>query len=287
MGMMRTNYSTFSAAYYSPEVNTTGLPLRVCDGALIPDTEILPTVNHDLYVIGDKISYNQNARLIIPRFADPVFEFAGFISVVFEQIQVEFNETLFVVRGTADLTLTDFRCWYGNTCVMVKTDIAPGIGLMVTDGVFAFNGIAVKRFSGMVTLLHCTIYDMRIAGIVVTSSDLGNIFEYGTHFFNVLHPFATQGGSGIYAPVSDIDITDQDVMTQFIAQGRTYPSACPACICNDTLGTSGSSTSCNNDVSTSDHIVRIFFVVLVALLVTIPVLVYVRLSKRKYNDTIQ
>lgn len=273
-----TNFTRFSDALAAAIANS--LPLIVCDQAKITANETIPTITSSVVITGELTPGSPFPYLTVENLQlDPIFviDAANGDVVLFENLQIDFKTTLFSIQGQAQLTLLNFKCWFGITCVQVSTLTTGSVppGLAGDTAVFMGNAIGILHNTGFVTCNHCTFYDSLVAAIL-TRNPAPNPFIYITlydhHYQNVLFPLAAQTAieQPLVAPElspSYVDMTDffacfdyqkPSSTEQLFGSAGCPPTttACPVC------------ASCQNTSSPTQIIFSIGLLLLIAFVIS-------------------
>lgn len=197
-----TNYTLLSKAMVAGMSNA--MTIIVCDEAIVQANEILPVINSSLSIMGVNPVGTEFAYLTITNLnLDSVFIVNASNSdlVIFENLNIVYEKTLFSVVGRSQLIVTNLKCWFGETCISVNTGTVglthPGV-IVDTVG-FIANDIGILWYNGYITCLHCTFYDSLVAAVLLRNlypTPTDYITMYDHHYINVADPSAQQTGPG-------------------------------------------------------------------------------------------
>lgn len=221
-----TNYTSLNEAITAAKTNNA--PVMVCDGAVVTANETIDTIDQGVHIIGDAPPGKRKAYLTFETESDDfvfTIDAGNGDLVVFENINIVYDNYLFLVKGQSQLTLTNFTCWFGLKCVTVVADTTGVIppGLVIESSAFMMNAYAIFHSSGHIRCTHCSFYDS-LTGAVITNNTAQNPFSfinmYDHHYINVLFPIGVQGlsTSVISAPTFSDEYVDS---TRFF-NSQTY-----------------------------------------------------------------
>lgn len=217
----RVNYTTWSDAYAAAVGNA--IPVRVCDQAQIGATETPPAITAPVVVIGD--TSPQRACWSVENLGLAEVFAVESPGVIFEDVQLYFNATLFAVRGAGHLTLTRSRLWFGQIGVDVATTGAPGTGLAGDHVKFMSVGYGVVTTAGEVECVDCWFINPRNASYVArTGAQLDVVVPLDNAFQDSAVPFGLQDAPG--APIFAAVVTTAYRDRNQILSCRNYPDSC-------------------------------------------------------------
>lgn len=194
-----TNYTTLDDAIGAACVNF--YIVYVCDQSAVGASETIRPITCPLHIMGTAqvgavFSYltieNTNTSTVVF-----LINTTSGASVVFENINIVSDHTLFSVVGESQLTLYNMRCWGGYKCVEVNTvtDSPLPAGLFADTVKFYDNAYGIFHASGYVRCYHCTFYNS-ITGAIITNSTAPDPWIYITLYDwdtpNVLFPMGIQ-----------------------------------------------------------------------------------------------
>lgn len=163
----RTNYTNFTTGVAN--VKYTGIPLRFCDGAEIPQSEIsqLEDITYDLTVIGDTFANGRWAVLTMIS-ETPVFRIKQSSVVTFQTAEILFNITAFYVYDTAILSVSYVRFWSGQFPIIIQT-FSLESGLQADHMEILDTRYGVYRVSGGL-VLHDSLFAQQLSASIVTAT---------------------------------------------------------------------------------------------------------------------
>lgn len=254
-----TNYTTLDDAIGAACVNF--YIVYVCDQASVAENETIRPITCPLHImgttpVGTVMSYltieNTNSSDVVVFLINAT----NGAAVVFENINIVFDHTLFSVVGESQLTLYNMRCWGGYKCVEVNTVTTSALpaGLFADTAKFYDNVYAIFHASGYVRCHHCTFYNS-ITGAIITNNTSPNPWIYVTLYDwdtpNVLFPLGIQ--YVVDGPIASTALSPTYADQTNYRNTQTYVPA-------SSFGSSATCAPCEEcDSCTSTHLTQIIF----------------------------
>lgn len=224
------NYTSVTAALSAAAIN--GLPIRVCDGATTPATEVVPVLTNSVAFIGDERDVpNGGASFWVfeNRAASPVITVAA-DAVSFTNLHLTFQETLVRVTGAGFVAFDTVSFFGGALAIDVAaTDTNDAsTGGTCTNCHFGVVGTGILYQSGDFVCEQC-VFDQTRKGALVSRVPTGNPFArvelFFVNFVDVKNSLVRQTApAGVEIPVT----TSRDFnLANHMFFSRTFEDECP------------------------------------------------------------
>ena len=171
---LRVNYTNFTTA--CPAAVHYGVPVHVCDGAVISTNEIACGITGIFTLVGDQTtsSTEQLPILIIDSIYNTpaVFQLTGAAQMFVQTLQITSNGTIFSVTGSSLLTMYQCNLYLADVGIYVSTGTTAGMGFQGTFVNFIDMGVDIVDNSGPVACSGCRFFDPRTAAVTVPSTSI-------------------------------------------------------------------------------------------------------------------
>lgn len=178
------------------------LILWVCDQSVVGINDTLPVINQSVTVMGNRPRGQTFSYLTIE---NPQLLYIFVINVtdspnpvVFENLNLVSSNTLFIVNGTSQLVLANFRCYFSIVCVELNPSlpVTPARqSLLVIESRFEGNAVSILHRNGYFACEDSTFFNILDVAMLTFNSDTNNPYNtymslYNNVFVNVLYPLA-------------------------------------------------------------------------------------------------
>jgi hypothetical protein len=170
-----------------------GCPIYACNNATIGAAETFMFTTNIAIVGAPAGASGAPIITCLTAALTPVFTLISGAEVSFANLQIAFNNSLFLVQGSSTLLLNQVDMWLGNVAVTVQTPNSPGSGSTLGTGLigefvgFFSVGIAIYQLTGPVQCTACIYDSPRIcaiatinAALISTSAGAGAPLTYST-----------------------------------------------------------------------------------------------------------
>lgn len=253
-----------------------GLPLHVCDGAVVPANESVPAIACQLVLVGDLTATGEPVILTFEAPPPAVaLTLSGTAALTVDTLNVAAAGTLFALTGASTLTLARVGLWLADVAV----DLDTTGGLVATYAQFADVGVAIyQRAASPVACTACTFAQPRVSAVSIAGATLSGVdITYSTWITDGAYINMQATTAATPVPYSlPTNWGRAHVNYRVLAYTPTCPSAAPA------VGAAAPATSgsgCDNDSQFSTGQIVTIVIVALMLVVTIAIAVATRTTR--------